>query len=49
MKAGKEHRIPLSAPAVEVLERLARIRESEFVFPGTPARRPVGHVDDRWS
>jgi integrase len=39
MKAGKEHRIPLSAPAVAVLERMARVRESEFVFPGT--RRAV--------
>jgi integrase len=34
-KGDREHRIPLSAPAVAVLERLARVRESEFVFPGT--------------
>lgn len=39
MKAGREHRVPLSAPAVAVLERMARVRESEFVFPGT--RRAV--------
>ncbi len=31
MKAGKEHRIPLSAPAVVLLQGLAR--DSELVFP----------------
>jgi integrase len=35
MKAGREHRIPLSVSAVAVLERQTKVRESEFVFPGT--------------
>jgi integrase len=35
MKAGKEHRIPLSGAASAVLERMAKVRESEFVFPST--------------
>jgi integrase len=35
MKAGREHRIPLSGAAVALLERMAQVREGEFVFPGT--------------
>lgn len=33
MKAGKEHRIPLSDKAVELLESVPRIVGSEYVFP----------------
>jgi integrase len=35
MKAGDEHCVPLSGAAMAVLERMVRVRESEFVFPGT--------------
>ena len=41
MKAGKEHRVPLSDRAVELLKALPR--ESDFVFPGLKAGRPLGH------
>lgn len=34
IKAGREHRVPLSGAAVAVLDRMASIRENEFVFPG---------------
>jgi integrase len=34
MKAGREHRIPLSAPAAAVLELLRSARMGPFVFPG---------------
>ncbi|HEV2898865.1 MAG TPA: integrase arm-type DNA-binding domain-containing protein [Pseudaminobacter sp.] len=34
MKTRKEHRVPLSAPAVAMLKDLAESRTSEFVFPG---------------
>ena len=33
MKAGREHRVPLSAAAVKVLEGLERRGDSPFVFP----------------
>lgn len=33
MKAGKEHRVPLSVPAVALLRELPRV--NAFVFPGT--------------
>ncbi len=34
MKAGVEHRIPLSDPAIELLRKLSAIRVGELVFPG---------------
>jgi integrase len=39
MKAGREHRIPLSEPALAILEALPR--ESDFVFLGGRVRRPL--------
>jgi integrase len=41
MKAGKEHRVPLSAAAIALLERQLAVRENEFVFPGAKLGRPV--------
>jgi integrase len=34
MKAGREHRVPLSARAIAILEQLAAHRTCGFVFPG---------------
>ncbi|MGK8235138.1 tyrosine-type recombinase/integrase [Roseovarius sp. MS2] len=33
MKMGKEHRVPLSARAVNMLEALPRLKDNPFVFP----------------
>src|SRR5690606_20232299 len=33
MKAGKEHRVPLSAPAVKLLRALPRMAGTDLVFP----------------
>jgi integrase len=41
MKAGREHRVPLSEPALAILEKLAEARISEFIFPGQQAGRPL--------
>jgi integrase len=41
MKAGREHRVPLSAPAVAILEEMATFRLNEFVFPGTKQGRSL--------
>jgi integrase len=41
MKAGKEHRVPLSDAALAVLEEMQKIRSADFVFPGGKARRPL--------
>jgi integrase len=34
MKAGKEHRIPLSTRAVEILRTMQATKQNEFIFPG---------------
>jgi integrase len=41
MKAGREHRVPLSARAVEILRVMEQQRLSELVFPGTKPGRPL--------
>jgi integrase len=33
MKAGKTHRVPLSDPAIKLLEALPQMTDSEYVFP----------------
>jgi integrase len=40
MKAGREHRVPLSERAVAILRRLAETRTGDFVFPGQRKDRP---------
>ena len=42
MKADKEHRVPLSASAVTVLEQMQEIRQNDYVFPGRLEGRPIG-------
>ena len=34
MKIGKEHRVPLSTPAIAVLAAMMKIRQNDCVFPG---------------
>ncbi|MGF9760635.1 integrase arm-type DNA-binding domain-containing protein [Microvirga sp. 0TCS3.31] len=41
MKAAKEHRVPLSARAVEILQDMQQKRLSDLVFPGTKPGRPL--------
>ncbi|MBX9700541.1 MAG: tyrosine-type recombinase/integrase [Acetobacteraceae bacterium] len=45
MKAGKEHRVPLSDAALQVLRQVAPLRDREaedpFVFPGLGQGRPL--------
>lgn len=42
MKAGKEHRVPLSEPAVDLLRSLGRI--NDFVFPGFKAGQSLSNM-----
>jgi len=44
MKAGREHRVPLSPGCVKILEDMARVQTSEFVFPGGKAKRPLSNM-----
>jgi len=41
MKSGREHRVPLSSRAVEILAAMAEVRQSEFVFGGMKQDRPL--------
>jgi integrase len=42
MKAHREHRVPLSDRAIEILESLPR--EGEFVFIGSKASQPLSNM-----
>jgi integrase len=44
MKAGKEHRVPLSDRAMAILQELHQARVSEFVFPGFKPGRPLSRM-----
>ena len=41
MKAGREHRVPLSARAITIIKEMADFRLNEFVFPGTKQGRSL--------
>jgi integrase len=41
MKAGREHRVPLSVRAIAILKHMAEFRRNEFVFPGAKQGRPL--------
>jgi integrase len=44
MKAGKEHRVPLSDGAVAIVQELQKTRLGEFVFPGQRAGKPLSNM-----
>ncbi len=44
MKAGREHRVPLSTAALAILEKMKKFRESDFVFPGGKQRKPLSNM-----
>jgi len=44
MKSGNAHRVPLAPAAVAVLEPMANIRQSDFVFPGARTGRPLSSM-----
>lgn len=48
MKAGREHRVPLCARAVELLERAAKASttgsDQGWIFPGQQAGRPISNM-----
>lgn len=41
MKAGREHRVPLSARALEIVTALAEAKTGDFVFPGNKPDKPL--------
>ena len=47
MKAGEEHRVPLSDRVVAILREMEKLRTSDFVFGGFKDNRPLGDVTVR--
>jgi integrase len=44
MKARKEHRVPLCAPALAVVARMAKAKTSAYVFPGQSAGKSLSNM-----
>ncbi|HEX2429164.1 MAG TPA: integrase arm-type DNA-binding domain-containing protein [Aestuariivirgaceae bacterium] len=44
IKAGREHRVPLSPRAVAIIEAMQTVRVSDYVFPGYRPGRPLGDM-----
>lgn len=44
MKAGREHRVPLSARAISILKELAKVKSEDFVFPGRARGKPLSNM-----
>jgi integrase len=41
MKAGREHRVPMSAPAMAILAKMNDARTGDLVFPGQRPQQPL--------
>jgi integrase len=44
MKAGREHRVPLSPRAIVILRQLEKLKTGEFVFPGQARNKPLSNM-----
>lgn len=44
MKAGKEHRVPLTAAAMKIVDALRTARCGDYLFPGSRAGRPISNM-----
>ncbi|GGC79537.1 tyrosine-type recombinase/integrase [Vreelandella lutescens] len=44
MKANREHRVPLSKQAMDLLHSLQRVRGNNFLFPGMKVGRPLSNM-----
>lgn len=44
IKAGREHRVPLSTPALEILAEMDRAGRRGFVFPGGKTGKPLSNM-----
>lgn len=44
MKAGNEHRVPLSPAAIAILRRMETVRSGDFIFAGAKSGRPLSDM-----
>ena len=47
MKAFRKHRVPLSAPAMDVLHLMNETRRNDFAFPGQAPNKPLSETSVR--
>lgn len=44
MKAGREHRVPLSDAAIAIILDMAAIKQSDLIFPGVKSGEPLSNM-----
>jgi integrase len=44
MKGGRPHRVPLTAPAIAVVDYMWSVRQNNYVFPGDKGRDPLSDM-----
>ena len=44
MKAGREHRVPLSVSAISILKDAAKSNPGDFLFPGQARNKPLSNM-----
>jgi len=44
MKGRREHRVPLSDPALQIVKTMPRLDDSRYVFPGARPGRPLSNM-----
>ena len=44
MKAGREHRVPVSSRAIAILRELEKLKAGDFVFPGQARNKPLSNM-----
>jgi integrase len=44
MKGEREHRVPLTAPALAIIEYMRSVRQNDYVFPGDKADDPLSDM-----
>jgi integrase len=44
MKLDREHRVPLTAPAIAIVEYMRSVRQNDYVFPGDQADEPLSDM-----
>ena len=44
MKAGREHRVPLSSRAMHIVQQMQELKQSEFIFPGLRPAQPLSEM-----
>jgi integrase len=44
MKSGREHQVPLSKRAIEIVEQMRAQRSGDLVFPGRDGSKPLGQT-----